>query len=138
MAEQEVHGVHLLVDKITNRIAELDTPTILLDLLLLLSKTCKRQPQASQPPVRSVEFRPCTRDRYPQRRMRLLVLLRQDGPRRHGPEFSLVTERLRGPHFGQAAHKLVPALLGGVWMRPEPTQFGPGRRPPRADLQTSP
>src|SRR5262249_54695288 len=136
MAEQEVHGVHLLVDKIADRIAQLDAPTILLDLLLLLSKPPKRQPQASQPPVSGVEFRTRTRDRYPQRRMRLLIRLRQDGTRRHGPEFSLVTERLRGPHFGQAAHKLVPALLGGVWMRPEPTQFGPGRRPPCADLQT--
>src|SRR5262249_32063483 len=138
MAEQEVHGVYLLVDKITDRIAQLDTPTILLDLLLLLSKPPKRQPQAAQPPTRTVELRTCARDRHPQRRMWLLIRLRQDGARRHGPEFSLVTERLCGPHFGQAAHELIPALLGGVWMCPEPTQFGPGRRPPRANLETSP
>src|SRR5215510_3511145 len=116
----------------------MDTPTILLDLLLLLSKPCKRQSQTSQPPVSGIEFRPCARDRHPQRRMRLLVRLRQDGARRHGPEFSLVTERLRSPHFGQTAHKLVPALLSGVRMCPEPTQFGPGRRPTCANLQTSP
>ena len=61
MAEQEVHRVHLLVDKITDRIAELDTPTILLDLLLLLSKPPKCQSQASQTPVRGIEFRPCAR-----------------------------------------------------------------------------
>jgi len=61
MAEQEVHSVHLLVDKITDRIAELDTPTILLDLLLLLSKPPKCQSQASQTPVRGIEFRPCAR-----------------------------------------------------------------------------
>src|SRR5215510_6936944 len=134
MAEQELHGVYLLVDKITDRIAPLDTPTILLDLLLLLSKPPKRQPQASQPSVRSIEFRTGARDRHPQRRMWLLVRLRQDSARWHGPEFSLVTKRLRSPHFGQTAHKLVPALLGGVGMHPEPTQFGPGRRPPRADL----
>ena len=61
MAEQEVHSVHLLVDKIADRIAELDAPPILLDLLLLLSKPPKCQSQASQTPVRGIEFRPCAR-----------------------------------------------------------------------------
>src|SRR5215475_13023761 len=137
MTEQEIHGVDLLVHKIAHRIAQLDAPTILFDLLFLFGKTTKGQSQAAQATVRSIELRTRARDRYPQRRMRLLVRLWQNGARRHGPEFSLVTKRLCGPHFRQAAHELVPALLGRVWMRPEPTQFAPRRLTACAYLQSA-
>src|SRR5438552_17640042 len=101
MAEQKVDSVHLLVDKIAHRITQLDAPTIFFDFLLLLSKPAKRQTQAPQTPVRSVEFGPRTGDRHPQRWMRLLVRLRQDGARWHGPEFSLVTKRSEERRVGK-------------------------------------
>src|SRR5438128_12276152 len=95
MAEQKVDSVHLLVDKIAHRITQLDAPTIFFDFLLLLSKPAKRQTQAPQTPVRSVEFAPRTDDRHPQARMRLVVRLPQDTEQWAAPEFSIVTKRLR-------------------------------------------
>jgi hypothetical protein len=57
--------------------------------------------------------------------MRALVHLRQDRPPRHRPELALELELIGGPHLGQAAHELVPALLGDVGIGVEPGQLGP-------------
>src|SRR5262245_35171858 len=99
MTVQEVHCVHLLVDKIADWITQLNTLAVFLDLLLLLGKARKRQAQAAQATIRRVEFRPWAGNRHPHGRVGLLIGLGEDGARRHGPEFALVAESLRSPHL---------------------------------------
>src|SRR5262249_294287 len=55
----------------------------------------------------------------------------------HRPEFALVGEGFLHPHLGQAAHELVPALLGDIGIGAKAAELGPGRRSAGADMQTA-
>src|SRR5207244_9155752 len=76
-AEQEVHGIDLLVDELADRIAALDTAAVLRDLRLLLGDAAERQAEAAEAAVRGVQR--CTRagDGDPQRRGEAPVRRRQ-------------------------------------------------------------
>jgi hypothetical protein len=67
--------------------------------------------------------------------MRFLVGLGQNGAFGHRPELALIRKRLLHPHLGQAAHKLVPALLGGVGVGAKAAELGPGGGAAGADMQ---
>ena len=108
-----------------------------LDLLLLLLEAREGEAEAAQPAVGGVDLGAGAGDGHPHRRMRLLVGLGQDGALGHRPEFALVGEGLLHPHLGQAAHELVPALLGGVGIGAEAAELGPGGRAAGADMQAA-
>jgi hypothetical protein len=135
VAEQEVGCGDLLVHERADRLAMLDAPPVLLDLLLLLVEAREGQAEAAQPAVGRVDLCARAGDRHPHRRVWFLVGLGQDGALGHRPELTLVGEGLLHPHLGQAAHELVPALLGRVGIGAEAAELGPGRRAAGADMQ---
>src|SRR5207302_5487037 len=101
--EQEVDGVHLLVDEIADGVAALDAAPVLGDLRLLLGDAAKGQAKAAEAAIRSVELCAGARDGDPHRGVRLLVGLREDRARWHREGFALMAEALLCPHLGQAA-----------------------------------
>ena len=89
VAVEEVHRRDLVVDEVAHGVAELDAAPVLGDLLLLLGELAEREAEAAEPAVRGVQLRARARHRHPHRRVRPLVDLGQDGPRRHRPELAL-------------------------------------------------
>src|SRR5207249_3707703 len=100
--------------------------------LLLLGELPEGEPEAAEPAVGGVELGARARHRHPHGWMRALVDLREDRAARHRPELTLELELLRRPHARQAAHELVPALLGDVRARVESGELRPRRRAARA------
>src|SRR5262249_2432674 len=85
MTVQEVDGRYLLVDEAADRLTVADDTAITFELLLLLLDRAEGKAEAAQPAFGGVHLSSGTGHRNPQRRMRLLIWLGQNGPLRHRP-----------------------------------------------------
>lgn len=126
VAVHEGDTIDLLVDGLADRLAGTDGTAVILDHLLVIEGSAKRDAEHAHAALAGLDGGLGRLDGDPERRVGLLEGFWDDVTLRHREVAATPGEVVGSPHFDDGAGAFVPHFFREVGLAAEPGEFGPG------------